>query len=598
MVNMLLVGCGAADGSSAAVEKEIALDEVFIFVHDAIGSTTGDLYFMDGNEERIKIDSEVLDSAFQITPREKKILYVTEDNTLYLKELDKEKEKISSDVYPFSVRFSGDENTIAFEKKNSDSYDLYTKKIGEDKEKISSDNLSFELSWDGNTVFYVNSENNLYIKRNSKDKEKIASDVTFMQPYGDGEIVLYTNTDNTFYYKNILEDDKVKLSSESVELYYNLYVTDDAKLITYIDEYDYLKSRGELYSYKVGEDSDRLASDVSNHYLSNNGKYVYYINDEEELYVIDLKKDEKEKLATDVVNIIVSYDGATIAYLDVDDNLYLKEINKEKEKLATDVLKWDMTSEKTVILNNDKELYIKRHNEEKEKLATDIEDFSLVSNGTCLFYYNDNDELFSNVENQEPKMIIDTLKKTEKIYIQGEQFLQKKLSFEDISGIWKNDYFDEVQTITDDGELSINTLEYGLLTDQLTDADFSNNSISAYFYDEEYNISMVDKDTININYSDYYKITEQEYEEWKDDLLLNYFLYETMFVSGNQVDCYDNHSVDSVYLGFYDYGDEIYVEDVYKDNNSDFWLMGSFYDEYYNYTEFWLKFDDSLMHVE
>lgn len=117
MTNLLLAGCGAAEGGSTTTEKEITLDEVFVFEYDEMGSATGDLYFVDGNEEKIKIDSEVLDSTFQITPIDKKILYVTKDNTLYLKELDKEKEKISSEVFPYSPRFSGDENTIAFEKK-------------------------------------------------------------------------------------------------------------------------------------------------------------------------------------------------------------------------------------------------------------------------------------------------------------------------------------------------------------------------------------------------------------------------------------------------------------------------------------------------
>lgn len=419
-----------------------------------------------------------------------------------------------------------------------------------------------------------------------------------MQTYSAGEVVLYSNTDDSFYYKNILEDDKVKLSSESVELYYNLYVTDDAKTITYIDEYDYLKSRGELYSYEVGEEPDKLASDVYSHYLSSNGKYVYYINDEKELYLIDMKNDEKEKLATEVVNIIVSDSGTAIAYLDMDDNLYLKEINKEKEKLATDVLKWDLTSENAIILNNDKELYIKKHDADKEKIASDIEDFTLVSNGTCLYYYNNNDEIFSIVGNQEPKMIIDTLEKNEKIYVQNELFLQKKLSFEDIAGIWKNDYYDEVVTIEDDGVVSMDSFEYGLLTDQLVNANFSNDSISAYMYGEEYIFSAVTEDNITIDYNDYYRITEEEYSVWQDSQMMNYFLYETIFVTGNQVDCYDDHSTDSVYLGFYDYGDEIYVEDVYMDSNGEFWLMGSFYDDYYNYIEFWLKFDDNLMYVE
>lgn len=598
MINMLLAGCGAADGSSTAAEKEITNDEVFIFEPSSVGSDTGNLYLIDGNEEKVKIDSEVLDSTFQITPVDKTILYVTAENTLYIKEIDKEKEKISSDVYPYSIRYSGDEKTIAFEKFNTDTYDFYITKIGDDKEKISSEIKSFELSWDGNSVFYVDSEDNLYIKEASKDKEKIASGVNFMQPYDSGQMVLYSNTDNDFYYKNILEDDKVKLSSEPVELYYNLHVTDNSKTITYVDEYDYLKSRGELYIYEVGAEAHRLASDVSFHYLSHNGKYVYYINDEEELYIIDLKKDEKEKITTDVVNISVSNDGETIAYIDTDDNLYLKKINKDKEKIATDVLKWDITSEEAVILNNDKELYIKRNNQEKEKIASDIEDFLLTTNGNCLFYYNDNEELFSIIDAHETKMIIDTLEKNQKIYIEDELFLQKKLSFEDISGIWKNDNFDEILKISNGGEVSIDTVEYGLLTEQLTDPVFSYDSISAYYYEEESNFSILDEDILTINYSDYYRVTEQEYTEWKDNQELNYLLYETLFITGTQVDCYDGYGSDSTYLGFFEYGDKIYVDDVYKASNGDFWIMGSYYDDYSNYNEFWLKFDDSLMYLE
>ncbi|SHJ34756.1 hypothetical protein SAMN02745751_02359 [Dethiosulfatibacter aminovorans DSM 17477] len=599
IICLLSVGCGAASGGSTTIAEETILDEIFIFKSNGPGSSTGDLYFIDGDKEKIKIDSDVLNSTFQVTPEDKKILYVTEDNTLYLKETDKEKEKITSDVYPYSARFSADESTIVFEKADYDSYDLYVKKIGQDKEKIASDTEYFDLSWDGNSVFYIDSEDNLYIKNHDQDKEKIASDVSFIYPCSDGETILYINNDDNFYYKNIVEDEKVKLSSEPVEQYYNIFVSDDSEMITYLDEYDYLKSRGELYSYEVGEEPQKLASDVSSHYMSRNGKYVYYLNDEEELYAIDIKSDEKEKIATDVVSIITSHNGTSIAYLDTDDILYVKETGKEKEKLATDVLKWDLTGDGAVILNNDNELYIKRNrSEEKEHLADSIEDFLVVSNGTCLYYYNDNDELYVIEKDQEPRMIMDGLDKNENVHIQNSLFMQTKLSLEDISGIWKNDYYDEIITISDDGTVSVDSFEYGAYEGQMMNVEPFSDSISATIFDEEYTFSVNDENSIRIDYDDYYRIDEDEYREWQDEQMKYTLLYEVVFITGDNVTCYANHDAGSEYMGFYSYGDELYVEDVYKDDSGAFWLMGSFYDDYWNYTEIWLPFDSELMFIE
>lgn len=598
MINMFLSGCSSNATTSVKTKEKIVFDEVLIFEIEDTDNLTGDLYFIDGNEEKIKIDSKVLKSSFQITPIDKKILYVTEDNTLYLKELDTEKEKISSDVYPYTIRFSGDENIIAFEKENSDnSYDLYINEMGQDKEKICSDVFSYNISWSGDKVYYIDMENNLYLKEADKEKEKIASNVNFVNQFEDGKIALYTTKDNDFYYKDITEDDKIKLSSESIKLYTNLYVRNDGKMVAYLEDYDYTKARGELLLYSVGENTHKVASDVVYYYISEDGKYIYYINDEDELFLLDVKKDEKEKIASEVENTLFSSESTSVAYLDKDDNLYFKELNKEKEKISTDVDTWSFGYNKIVILNNDGELFIKKSKEEKVKIASEIVDFSLPGDG-CLFYYNEDNELFSMIDDNEPTMLVETLEKNTEIYIRNYLFLTKKLTFEDISGIWKSDYFNEVVVISKEGKISGASYEEEYPELQLTEDNSSNNFISASVFDANHDFSLVDENTLSINYNDYYRITEEQYIKWKENKILDNFLYRNISITGNQVDCYDSYGAEAEYLGFLEYGDEIYVDDIYKDTNGDIWINGSYYDDYYNEFKIWFVYNDELMYLE
>ncbi len=147
----------------------------------------------------VKIDSNILAGRdFQISKDGSKVFYIKgHDGRLYFNNL-KEKEKIDNDVYSFAIDDNGD--CIIYITEDGTIYEKDIKGKAE-KEKIDSDSTIEKICDNLNKMLY-RKNGSLYLKEKGKDKVKIASDVDFS--------VSMTNTGEYYYIKS--RDFNIKLS--------------------------------------------------------------------------------------------------------------------------------------------------------------------------------------------------------------------------------------------------------------------------------------------------------------------------------------------------------------------------------------------------
>lgn len=141
-----------------------------------------------------------------------------------------------------------------------------------------------------------------------------------------GKKIFYIeDDDSTLYYRSATnaKKDPVKIASGVA----SFQINEKANRVTY-------KKNGNLYQSNLKE-SEKIASDVSEWYVSDNGKNVAWLDDEGTGYFAPVGKD-KIKIDSDMEFAHVSEDCKT-AWYKKDDNLYSKKMKKDKVKIASDV---------------------------------------------------------------------------------------------------------------------------------------------------------------------------------------------------------------------------------------------------------------------
>lgn len=185
-------------------------------------------------------------------------------------------------------------------------------------------------------------------------------------------------------------------------------VTDDGAgsgSVTIVDKtiFYFEEESGNLYFRTIGSKKEgaKIASDVSNYSVSENGKLVTYKATDGDLYQHNLK--EKTKIAGDISYFVVTEDGKNIVYVTEEGDLYAKYGKKDAVKIDSEISYVESLSEdlKNVYYRKDNDLYKKIGNKDKEKIASHVEDAGLWEDGTgyytvkkesdeeaTLYYYN------------------------------------------------------------------------------------------------------------------------------------------------------------------------------------------------------------------
>ena len=145
-----------------------------------------------------------------------------------------------------------------------------------------------------------------------------------------GERAYYIDTDMTLYSYD-LKSGKKKKVAEDVFPYCSPVLSPDGKSLLYCIS---SKENGDvtLYYWNNGK-SQKLAKNLSPISVSDNGKYIYAMNTDKDIYAMSRKGDDRNKIASNAYVEFVNCDGTEVL-LSAEGKVFLSVKGKEKVKVG------------------------------------------------------------------------------------------------------------------------------------------------------------------------------------------------------------------------------------------------------------------------
>ena len=327
------------------------------------------------------------------------IVYADDEGDLYLmKPNAKDSEdaiKLASDTSTGVIYANTTDRYILFTK-NSDLY-LYDAKSKEETSKVVSDIEWYDFTEDDKYVIALDSDSNLYSYNFKKDKERLDTDVSDVYVYDTTHIVY--EKDGSVYVRSInaKKDDRNKVTDE-----YNgaIRLSEDGKYIMYIDD------DATLMAYSISKkENNKVANDVSSYYCDTKScKKLYYVvvDDEKDLYYYNGK--EGSKVASDISSVYgVDVDEQKVVYTVADDGkytLYYQKGSKDAAKVEDDLESikdlYFFDSNEIYFINEDYELkYVKVNGNkvgEVKSVADDVENYLTITKDGYVFVADVDDD--------------------------------------------------------------------------------------------------------------------------------------------------------------------------------------------------------------
>ena len=201
------------------------------------------------------------------------------------------------------------------------------------------------------------------------------------------------------------------LAVEADSIAWRITLSADGKRIFYPDKFEgYIGGSFSLYYRNVNkpkQDPVKVASDVTDYRINEDGSIVIFENNDGDLYRYNVRKDEKEKISKDIRSYRTSEDLDEILLLTYDGDLYRQSGSREKVKLESDVTGLVDVSEdlKTVLFMKDDALYRKTGSKEKEKIDSDVEETVRVSEDLKTVLYIKDDALYRKTGSKEKEKV-------------------------------------------------------------------------------------------------------------------------------------------------------------------------------------------------
>lgn len=170
------------------------------------------------------------------------------------------------------------------------------------------------------------------------------------------------------------------------------YMSEDGKYIFFPDKIGDDDDGFNLYYREVAKpdaEAVKIDSDVQSYTANASATLVTYLKGEEEnLYQYKIGENSKDKIASEVRDFEVSDDGKKICYINSENSIYLKYADKEKEKIASDVSKLEHVTEDftTVYYIKDGSLYKQAEGADKVKIASDVYKVIKIYDSGVIYY--------------------------------------------------------------------------------------------------------------------------------------------------------------------------------------------------------------------
>lgn len=219
---LMLTGCNSSESTQQSNNEKQYTDNTFIMIknEESGDDLLSEIYVKYEGKDKNKIVSDIpAYNKVEYLEGKKSILIQDDENNLvkYDSEGEKEtigKELIGSDTEAIPYKVSSNNETVVYLTEDAS---LYIKEKDKDKDKVANNVWEYKIDSTGKYVYYVNDENNLYIYSDG-NSEKIASDVYSFKISDNGETVVFLNSEENLYVKNINSEDKEKINSGTVEI--------------------------------------------------------------------------------------------------------------------------------------------------------------------------------------------------------------------------------------------------------------------------------------------------------------------------------------------------------------------------------------------
>ena len=263
-------------------------------------------------------------------------------------------------------------------------YGLYIK----DKDLYYS-NLSKNGAWQASGKLYEDGENRDFAHNSYYIYSRTAMSKDGKTMFFPDRLSSLGYGDFTLYYRGTASEKKEAVKIDSGITRYA--VSDNAGLVTYL-------KNSNLYQYNMNRDEkEKLAGDIYIFYVSDDGKKIIYLDEDDTLYQLDSGK-EKVRLDSDVDYIeSISDDCKTVIYMKGGDTLYLKQDGKDKVKIASDVYNtisaYD-TGEAYYIKDDDDYTLYYFDGKDNTELTDEYEDWYGIGGETAMLVFQDVDEAY------------------------------------------------------------------------------------------------------------------------------------------------------------------------------------------------------------
>lgn len=383
------------DGSVS--NKQIAIDGTAAMV---LGED-GTLYYISTKE--MTVVKEDID-GFRLASSGKGALYSDEDGALWLYNCKNEKaEKIledDADVDLAVIAPDGASAAYATVEEKDDGEEvieafLYLK--GESS-SIGKNIIPTAMSNGGKYVYAVNDESELYVVPKGKDKEKISADIgSSVLLNADHTQIAFSTTDDSRTYVSVKGGEKIKLASGStcypvVPRNIGFFYSDGVITFNIKSFADNVFSTGDaVYKLNSKFEIEKISNTDGSGMISSDGKTVVYLKSNDLYRAKVSKPEDAEKLASDVDYCVMTSDGKKVYYINEDEELWCKNGSSDAVKIADDASDLVITSKDIALFLVDKStssgtgtLYSCKNGKSKDKIA---EDATYVRTGAKTAYY-------------------------------------------------------------------------------------------------------------------------------------------------------------------------------------------------------------------
>lgn len=323
------------------------------YVADYEGETDFKGYYCVKGKKPVEVGKEK--RPFALADKGAYVYYMDEDR-IYVMNSKGDSEKLASDFYYLDICFNEARTEALY---NHDGKTYISVKGGA-KKKISSTEFSRVLSkeslaltdeyfdgddcevssirtgldsFEGKLIYSSDNDSVIYLKK-SFEAEKVASGVSYFVQASNNKSLVYTDDGDVWKVTNFNEGGKPTKMTNTGEAW-RVYGAGSL-------EYVYFLSYDDELFYLNGKKGKKIADDVTEVYMSLDGKYCYYVVDDEEVYCSTEGGKGKKLVTVDDLDIEVM-GGRVFLMTETDDvvTIYLMNGSKMKEVYSYEYSDYD-----------------------------------------------------------------------------------------------------------------------------------------------------------------------------------------------------------------------------------------------------------------